>query len=149
MRIDRIFELARAKEFQPFSLITNSGTRYHIRTRDHISIPSPELVAAFLNPSGSLTSVPLIRNEERHRQQNAIDRDAAGNEICPVHDKSTSFAFTGPLNQRHANHPILGVDTKTSNPDSEKVDKLRVVRGALLARNRRRTPISLALCLLC
>jgi hypothetical protein len=37
MTIDQIFELARAKEFQPFSLITNSGARYHVKTRDHIS----------------------------------------------------------------------------------------------------------------
>jgi hypothetical protein len=37
MTTDRIFALARASEFQPFSVVTNSGTRYRIETRDQIS----------------------------------------------------------------------------------------------------------------
>jgi hypothetical protein len=45
MTIDQIFALARASEFQPFSVVTNSGTRYHIKTRDHISFGPAQTLA--------------------------------------------------------------------------------------------------------
>jgi hypothetical protein len=46
---------------------------------------SPVLVAAFLDPSGPLASVRVKRDEERHCEQTAIDPNASGDDVYPVH----------------------------------------------------------------
>jgi hypothetical protein len=43
------------------------------------------LVAAFLDPSGPLASVGVRRDEERPCEQNAIDPNASGDDVYPVH----------------------------------------------------------------
>ena len=45
----------------------------------------PVLVAAFLDPSGPLATVRVRRDEERPCEQNAIDRNASGDDVYPVH----------------------------------------------------------------
>ena len=43
------------------------------------------LVAAFLDPSGPLASVRVRRDEERPREQNAIDPNGSDDDVYPVH----------------------------------------------------------------
>lgn len=43
------------------------------------------LVAAFLDPPGPLASVRVRRDEERPGEQNAIDPNASGDNLYPVH----------------------------------------------------------------